>query len=81
MSTAALGRLLRQTREAAGLTQDQLAHATGYSQGAISLWELGARVPNALALSILAGTLEVSIAALADALAADNDDELEGDPC
>ena len=37
-----------------GLTQEQLAKETGFSNSAISYWETGERVPNALAIITLA---------------------------
>jgi transcriptional regulator with XRE-family HTH domain len=42
-------RLLRDFREEAGLTQVQLAELSGVSQTAISLYEHGLRIPEAIA--------------------------------
>ena len=45
---------LKELRQEKGLSQAQLAKATGISTGAIGFWETGERVPNALAIKTLA---------------------------
>ena len=45
---------LKELRLERGLSQEQLAKATGFSNSAISYWETGERVPNALAIITLA---------------------------
>lgn len=51
---------LKELRLENGLTQDQLAKATGISNSAIGFCETGKRVPNALAIVALAKFFEVS---------------------
>ena len=53
-------------REKAGMTQAQLAEKMGTSQGAVALWETGARMPRADKLPKLAEILGCSIADLFD---------------
>src|SRR5262245_18026771 len=50
---------LKQLREAAGLTQQQLADRAGLSQSAITLWESGSREPGLEALGKLCAALDV----------------------
>jgi Zn-dependent peptidase ImmA (M78 family)/DNA-binding XRE family transcriptional regulator len=57
---------LRVAREALGLTQTDLAGASGLEQSDLSRWERGIRVPNNEQLRILADTLQVSVAMLTD---------------
>ncbi len=45
---------LKELRQEKGLSQAQLAKATGISTGAIGFWETGERVPNAQAVIVLA---------------------------
>lgn len=45
---------LKELRAEKGLSQEQLAKATNFSNSAICYWETGARVPNALAIIALA---------------------------
>jgi transcriptional regulator with XRE-family HTH domain len=76
MTATTLGHHLRARREALGLTQTDLAQKAGFTQAAISAWELGLRTPGALALHSLAATLETTLTELAGILAdPDNDDD------
>ena len=45
---------LKELRLEKGLSQIQLAQETGLGKSAIGLWELGQRIPNALAIITLA---------------------------
>lgn len=51
---------LKELRSEKGLSQAQLAKATGISTGAIGFWETGERVPNALAIITLSKFFGVS---------------------
>ena len=51
---------LKELRTEKGLTQVQLAKATKLSTTAISYWENGERVPNAIAIITLARFFEVT---------------------
>ena len=51
---------LRDLRTEKGLSQEDLAVATGLTQGAITYWETGRRIPNAKAIIILARFFDVS---------------------
>ena len=51
---------LKELRIDKGLSQADLAVATGLTQGAITYWETGLRVPNAKAIIILARFFEVT---------------------
>ena len=51
---------LKELRAQKGLSQAQLAKATGLSQSAITYWETGKRIPNASAVIILARFFDVS---------------------
>ena len=51
---------LKELRKENGLTQIQLAKATNLSDTAISYWENGQRIPNALAIITLAQFFEVT---------------------
>lgn len=53
-SPSPLGEFLRAKRDGAGLTQIELAERTGFTQAAISAWELGVKVPSARAVAALA---------------------------
>jgi transcriptional regulator with XRE-family HTH domain len=44
-STIASGRLIREARQVAGLTQAELAHRLGTAQSAVSNWERGRDTP------------------------------------
>lgn len=52
---------LKELRTDKNLSQADLAIATGLTQGAITYWETGQRVPNAKAIIILARFFDVSI--------------------
>jgi len=67
----AFGRLVRDRREALGLTQAQLADALGLGQSAIAYWETGTNVPRAAMVLPLARALSVSVEWLSTAIAAD----------
>jgi transcriptional regulator with XRE-family HTH domain len=58
------GARLRALREAAGLTQAELAHRVGEKQTTLSLWERSGRPPRSDALPKLAKALGASIGAL-----------------
>ena len=51
---------LKDLRTEKGLSQVDLAVATGLTQGAITYWETGHRIPNAKAIIILARFFDVS---------------------
>ena len=51
---------LKELRADKHLSQAELATATGLTQGALTYWETGQRVPNAKAIIILARFFEVS---------------------
>lgn len=57
---------LRIAREALGLTQTDLASATGLEQSDLSRWERGIRIPNDDQLRVLADALQVPTAMLTD---------------
>jgi transcriptional regulator with XRE-family HTH domain len=61
MSSMDLGNRLRELREAAGLSQAQLARHTGVSRNAVSQWESGQTHPSTNRLALLAGALKVPI--------------------
>lgn len=48
------GQRIKELRKEEGLTQTQLATATGLSQSAITAWEVGTNSPTAMAIVILA---------------------------
>ncbi len=52
---------IAQARKAAGLTQQALADATGFSLRAVQTWEGGTRVPRMDALAALADALGRSV--------------------
>ncbi len=56
---------LMELRQEKGLSQKQLAKATGLTGSAISLWELEKRVPNLDAVIILANYFKVSVGYIA----------------
>ena len=62
-----VGDVLLRLREAAGLTQRELADRAGASQKSVSSWEAGERVPSPAALARLAAALGVPTEALAGA--------------
>lgn len=51
---------IKQLRQEDGISQNELAKKIGCSQSAITLWEMGARVPNAIAIIKLAEYFQVS---------------------
>ena len=51
---------LKELRSERGLSQSQLAKLTGISNGAIAFWEIGARIPSAQAIIVLAKFFNVS---------------------
>ena len=55
---------LRRLREAAGLSQVQLALRLGVSQGTVARWESGERVPQAANLIKISKTLGCGVDAL-----------------
>jgi transcriptional regulator with XRE-family HTH domain len=59
-----LGRALRTAREARTLSQDALAHSTGYSRNYIGQIERGEKNPSLRTILDLADALEVSAASL-----------------
>jgi transcriptional regulator with XRE-family HTH domain len=61
-----IGNLIKETRLKAGLTQVQLAKASGVSQGLITYYEADAKIPSALKLAALAKALHVSMDDLVD---------------
>jgi transcriptional regulator with XRE-family HTH domain len=69
--TKAMGAMLRALREAAGLSQDQLAQAAGVPVGTLRNWEYGRREPLLSAAGRLAAALGVSVDELLKAPTAD----------
>ncbi len=67
-----MGCVLRRSRDAAGLSQQQLADAVGISKGFYSSLESGKRVPNLDMLIRLAKPLHVSPGTLLDAAVAES---------
>jgi transcriptional regulator with XRE-family HTH domain len=57
---------LRVAREALGLTQTDLASASGLEQSDLSRWERGIRLPNDEQLKVLADALQVPVSMLTD---------------
>lgn len=55
------GQRLRELREAAGLSQAQLAKLTGVSRNAVSQWEAGTTQPTANRLTLISRSLNVPI--------------------
>ena len=52
---------IKDARKAAGLTQEQLADATGMTQKSVSQWETGSRKPNMDTLRIIATKCNTSV--------------------
>ena len=73
--STAFGDLVRERREALGLTQTQLAEAVGLGQSSVAHWERGAKMPQAKQLLPLALALQVSVEWLSTAIAADAKEE------
>jgi transcriptional regulator with XRE-family HTH domain len=65
--TAALGRRIRELREKAGRSREQLAAAVGVSVRAVVQWELGEREPGWFNILALAEALGVDCRAFAEA--------------
>lgn len=61
---AAFGVALRQERERAGLTQEQLAERADISARFVSFLETGRRQPSLSAIEVLCGALEIQMAEL-----------------
>lgn len=64
---AQLGRRVRDAREAAGVTQEQLANRLGLTRGSVANLEAGRQRISAYHLSLTATTLDVPIGELAPA--------------
>lgn len=60
-----MGRRFRALRDAAGLTQEQLAHKVGVTVKAVWMWERGTRTPQLKIASRLADVLGCTIDELA----------------
>lgn len=52
---------IKDARKAAGLTQEQLADATGMTQKSVSQWETGSRKPNMDTLRVIATTCNTTV--------------------
>jgi transcriptional regulator with XRE-family HTH domain len=65
MKADALGEHLKRLREAAGLSQPQLAQAAGVPVGTLRQWEQGRRLPSLEGFIALAAGLGVSLDELA----------------
>lgn len=59
--SAAFGRTLREKREAAKLSQDELAHRAGLTRNYVSLLERGHRNPTLNAMAALAAALKAPL--------------------
>lgn len=55
-----IGKIIKELRKEAGLSQTQLAKMVGYSQSVITKWENGESEPNAKAIVKLAKALDCS---------------------
>src|SRR3954467_13119121 len=73
------GHLLRRIREAAGVTQQQLAERAGTTQAVISRFEVGLRTPTLLLLGRLLHCLELQLTLGAAPLWAKIDAELDAE--
>ena len=56
-----IGDAIKQARQTAGLTQNELARLIDVSHAAISFWESGVNVPNVLDCWKMADNLKISI--------------------
>ena len=56
-----LGKNIREQREKAGLTQEQLAEKIGYDRSTLAKWENGTKEPLAVALKVVAEALNVGV--------------------
>lgn len=63
-----VGELLRREREAAGLSQEAVAHRAGVSVSTIIRMEGGKLQPTAVNLFAIAGVLDVNLSELRDAV-------------
>ncbi len=61
-----IGKSLKQNRENRGLSQLQLAKATGLKQQNISRWENDTHIPDVLSCSIIAKYYDITIDELID---------------
>ncbi|MBN9521111.1 helix-turn-helix transcriptional regulator [bacterium] len=59
-----LGSLIRSKREAAGLTQEELAHLAGIHRTYLSILERGKRMPTVEVVRLLAKALKTTMTAL-----------------
>lgn len=57
------GKRMRQVRERAGRSQEEVAEALGYSTASVSGWERGSREPSLRAIANLARYLETDVSA------------------
>ncbi len=55
-----IGKIIKELRKEAGLSQTQLAKMVGYSQSEIARWERNEREPTAKAIKKLAKVLDCS---------------------
>jgi len=76
VSTPALGAKLRAAREAAGLSQRQLAEQLHANQTSLSAWERGARIPPPRRMVEAARILHVDVDVLGDRLNRDGQDAM-----
>lgn len=58
--------ILKEKRQAKGLTQEQLAAETGYTRRQVANWELGKSLPHILAAAALADAFGCTIDELLD---------------
>ncbi len=56
-----LGKKIREQREKAGLTQEELAEKIGYDRSTLAKWENGTKEPLAITLKVVAEVLDVGI--------------------
>ena len=59
-----VGKRIRAAREAAGMTQAEVAKALGVSEASIRLYELGKRKPNPEVLERIAAAVGIDVQAL-----------------
>jgi transcriptional regulator with XRE-family HTH domain len=65
-----LGRIIRDSRSASGLSQAELATKLGVGQQAVSQWETGATMPSLKNLVAMSRVLDVEIDYFTDAVPA-----------
>lgn len=68
MDATKIGRAIRQAREDAGLTQDELAKRIGTHQPNVSMWEAGMRRPEIESIFAVAEALGLSVMCTPDAV-------------